>query len=85
MRVLTGIILDRQTLEPIHHAHVQVKNKGYEREFKSDSTGFFEAFLHGGSKCPRIKAHITADGYNPINAVEPQERDTIILYMDKLR
>lgn len=83
MRVLTGRLVDRQTLKPIYAADIQITNKGYEREFSSDSTGYFEAFLHGGCKCPRVKAGITAEGYTSINAIEPRERDTIILYMDQ--
>lgn len=82
-RVLTGILVDRQTMNPISAATIQVTNKGYERHFSSDSTGFFKAYVQGRSKCPRIRAHITADGYSPINAIEPRGRDTLILYMDQ--
>ncbi len=83
-RVLTGILIDRQTMKPIYAANIQVTNKGYERDFSTDSTGFFKAFVQGGSKCPRIRAHITADGYAAINAIEPRERDTVVLFLERL-
>lgn len=84
MRVIVGILVDRDTHEPIHFAEIQITNKGYERHFKSDSTGYFEAYLQGGAKCPRIRARITADGYTSLNIVEPRNRDTLTYYLDKL-
>lgn len=84
LRVFTGILLDRNTHQPIKSADVQVVNKGYFRQFESDSTGYFEAYLQGGCKCPRIQLQIKADGYNVLEAREPRKRDTVVLYMEKL-
>lgn len=84
LRVFTGILLDRNTLQPIQSAHIEVTNKGYARHFSSDSTGYFKAYIQGGSKCPRIHIHIDAEGYIPIDAVEPRKRDTVLLFMDRL-
>lgn len=84
MRVLVGILVDRDTRQPIQMAAVQVTNKGYERHFESDSMGYFEAYIQGGAKCPRIRARITAEGYTPIYIIEPRKGDTLIYHMEKL-
>lgn len=84
MRTLVGILIDRDTQEPIALAKIQITNKGYEREFVSDSTGYFEAFLSGGAKCPPIRAEISADGYTTIHVREPKNRDTLTYYLDRL-
>lgn len=84
MRALVGLVLDRNTGKPIHMATIHVTNKGYERDFVPDSTGYCEAFLFGGAKCPRIRAEITADGYSTIQIREPKNRDTLIYYLDPL-
>ena len=83
MRVLVGILVDRNTQQPIKTPAVQVINKGYERQFESDSTGYFKAYLQGGAKCPRIRARISAEGYTPINIIEPRNGDTLVYYMEK--
>ncbi len=83
MRILVGILVDRETQEPIHLAEIRVTNKGYERHFESDSTGYFRAYIQGGPKCPRIQAQISAAGYQVINVVEPRNGDTLTYYLDK--
>ncbi len=84
MRVIVGILVDRDTQKPIHLADIEITNKGYGRHFESDSTGYFEAYLQGGAKCPRIRARITAAGYAALNVIEPRNQDTLIYYLDKL-
>lgn len=84
IRTLVGIVVDRGTREPIALAKIQITNKGYERDFVSDSTGYFEAFLFGGAKCPPIRAEISADGYTAIQVREPKNRDTLVYYLDRL-
>ncbi|WP_257670583.1 hypothetical protein [Parapedobacter tibetensis] len=84
LRVLMGRIKDRETQQPIKTARITVTNKGYHRYFESDSTGYFESFLTGGYRCPRIHARIEADGYKPLDIKEPRKRDTITVYLEKL-
>lgn len=84
MRTLVGILVDRETQQPIHAAAIQITNKGYERDFQSDSTGYFTAFIQGGARCPRIRAQISAQGYSPIHIIEPQNGDTLTYYLDRL-
>lgn len=84
LRMLTGRIKDRETNQSIKSARITVTNKGYQRHFESDSTGFFEAFLNGGYKCPRIGARIEATGYKPLDIKEPKKRDTVTIYLERL-
>lgn len=84
MRTMVGILVDRDTRKPIALAKIQITNKGYERDFASDSTGYFEAFLQGGAKCPPIRAEISAEGYTAIRVREPKNRDTLVYYLERL-
>ncbi|HIY74838.1 MAG TPA: hypothetical protein H9825_01130 [Candidatus Sphingobacterium stercorigallinarum] len=81
LRVFSGMLLNPYTRQPIEGAQVEVINQGYERIFQSDSTGYFEAFIQGGSRCPRIQVHIRARGYLDVYATEPQQRDTVTLLL----
>ncbi|MFC3196435.1 hypothetical protein ACFOET_02290 [Parapedobacter deserti] len=85
LRRLAGTVRDRETKKPIQTARISVTNPGYQRHFESDSNGYFEAFLSGGYKCPRISVRIEADGYKALDMKEPRKRDTITVYLERLK
>lgn len=84
LRMIAGRVKDSETQRPIRTAKISVINKGYQRYFEADSTGNFTAYLTGGTKCPRIRVRIEAEGYKPIEIKEPRKRDTVTVYLEKL-
>lgn len=83
LRAITGMILDSETQQPISSAKISVVNQGFERHFESDSLGYFNAYISGGPRCPRIKATVEAQGYQTATFREPKKRDTLTIFLEK--
>lgn len=83
MRTMVRILVDRDTRKPIALAKIQITNKGYERDFASDSTGYFETFLQGGLKCPPILAEISANGYTAPRVHEHKNKGSLVYYLEQ--